>query len=107
MDIFIGSNLDELPLSKQGSADEKITPQKIMPKQKHQLVMQFQKRNGKPVSLIGRFFLENSELKALAKKLKSNLACGGSIEDEWILLQGDVREKAKKSLQNWGWIFKN
>lgn len=107
MNIFIGANLDELPLGQQGKTDENRVVKTHLPKEKHQLVMQFQKRNGKPVSLIGRFELNDKELKALAKKLKSSLACGGSIEDEWILLQGDVREVAKKALLNWGWKFKN
>jgi len=106
MDIFIGANLDELPLQKQGKTNETEASLEILPKEQHQLVMQFQKRKGKPVSLIGRFSLEDKEYKALVKKLKSSLACGGGIEDEWIMLQGDVRERAKKSLQDWGWKFK-
>lgn len=75
-------------------------------KQEHQLVFTFEKRKGKPVTLIGRFNLEEKEKKELLKLLKKKLACGGSIKDEWIELQGDVKQKTKELLQNEGWKFK-
>ncbi len=106
MELFIGAKLDELPLSKQGKNEEIKTTKDILPKSKHALSVRFEKRKGKPVSLIGPFMLQEKELKALVKKLKSSLACGGSIEDEWILLQGDVRQKMKKILQDLGFGFK-
>ena len=106
MDIFIGAKLDELPLKNQGKIDKVSLTRETLPKEKHHLVMQFEKRKGKPVSLVGRFSLDEKELKDLAKKLKSTLACGESVEGEWILLQGDVRQKIKEILIGWGWKFK-
>lgn len=38
------------------------------------------------------------DLKDLAKKLKSKFACGGTIKDDRIELQGNHRQKAKESL---------
>ncbi|MDP6648070.1 MAG: translation initiation factor [Candidatus Woesearchaeota archaeon] len=38
------------------------------------------------------------DLKELAKKLKSELACGGTIKDGKIELQGDHRQKTRKIL---------
>ncbi len=38
------------------------------------------------------------DLKDLAKKLKSELACGGTIKDGKIELQGEHKQKAKKIL---------
>lgn len=38
------------------------------------------------------------DLKELAKKLKSELACGGTIKEGKIELQGEQRQKTKKIL---------
>jgi translation initiation factor 1 len=76
-------------------------------KNEHQLVFTFEKRKGKPVTLVGRFYMSDKEKKAILKLLKTKLACGGGIKDEWIELQGDVKHKIKDILQNDGWKFKN
>ena len=41
-------------------------------------------------------------LKDVAKKLKSEFACGGTVKDGKIELQGDHRAKIKKSLVSLG-----
>ncbi len=42
------------------------------------------------------------DLKDLAKKLKSELACGGTIKDGKIELQGEHKQKTKKILVEYG-----
>ena len=42
------------------------------------------------------------DLKDLAKKLKSGLACGGTIKDGKIELQGEHKQKTKKILIYYG-----
>lgn len=42
------------------------------------------------------------DLKDLARKLKSELACGGTIKEGKIELQGEHKLKAKKILVNYG-----
>src|SRR3989338_2916398 len=42
------------------------------------------------------------DLKDLAKKLKSELACGGTIKDVKIELQGEHKQKTKKILIEYG-----
>lgn len=42
------------------------------------------------------------DLKDLAKKLKSELACGGTTKDGKIELQGEHKQKAKKILVAYG-----
>ncbi|MEK6837901.1 MAG: translation initiation factor [Nanoarchaeota archaeon] len=42
------------------------------------------------------------DLKEVAKKLKSDLACGGTVKEGRIELQGDHRQKAKNSLVKMG-----
>jgi len=75
-------------------------------KSEHQLVFTFEKRKGKPVTLVGRFYMSDKEKKAILKLLKSKLACGGTIKDEWIEIQGDVKNKIITILENDGWKFK-
>ncbi len=105
----MGAKLEEDILEFQGSKNQKKksnnSNQKI-PKNQHQLVFTFEKRKGKPVTLVGRFYLEDSEKKAVLKLLKTKLACGGAIKEEWIELQGDVKQKVIDILTNDGWKFK-
>ena len=44
------------------------------------------------------------DLKDLAKTLKSMLACGGTIKNRQIELQGDHRQKAKDILVKYGFL---
>lgn len=75
-------------------------------KNQHQLVFTFEKRKGKPVTLVGRFFLSVNEKKELLKLLKKKLGCGGTIKDEWIEIQGDKKEKIIEVLEADGWKFR-
>lgn len=90
--------------------NDKKNPKKesgnIIPKNQHQLVFTYEKRNGKPVTLVGRFNISDDEKKEVLKLLKKKLACGGSINDEWLELQGDVKEKIKTVLEADGWKFR-
>ncbi len=45
------------------------------------------------------------DLKDLAKKLKSELACGGTIKDGKIELQGEHKQKTKKILIDYGFAL--
>jgi translation initiation factor 1 len=78
----------------------------IIPKNQHQLVFTYEKRKGKPVTLVGRFYVDEKEKKEVLKLLKKKLACGGAVKDEWLELQGDVKERIKDVLSNDGWKFK-
>jgi translation initiation factor 1 len=78
----------------------------IIPKNQHQLVFTYEKRKGKPVTLVGRFNIKEDEKKEVLKLLKKKLACGGAIKEEWIELQGDLKEKIKNVLETDGWKFR-
>ena len=87
--------------------DKKKKPSnEILPKNQHQLVFTYEKRKGKPVTLVGRFYLNEKDKKEVLKLLKKKLACGGAIKEEWIELQGDVKDKIKTILEKEGWKFK-
>jgi len=87
-------------------APSNFNKNEILPKNQHQLVFTYEKRKGKPVTLVGRFNLSIEDKKEVLKLLKKKLACGGAIKDEWIELQGDVKQKIITILQGDGWKFK-
>ncbi len=58
------------------------------------------KRFGKLITIISGF--KNINLKTIAKNLKQELACGGTIKDKIIELQGNHLKNAKKALINQG-----
>lgn len=96
---------DSFDTSKNDKKNKNSTGE-LKPKNQHQLVFTFEKRNGKPVTLVGRFYIEENEKKEVLKLLKKKLACGGAIKEEWIELQGDVKEKVKEVLTKESWKFK-
>lgn len=85
---------------------------KIKAQNEHQLHVRFEKRKGKPTTLVGLFFYGEPSLKELHKKIKKSLACGGSIErdeilgGDYLVFQGDHREKVKPLFEKASWRFK-
>ncbi len=73
---------------------------------KHRLYFAKEKRRGKVVTIIKPFFLKDKELKALLKTLKAKLGSGGTIKENSIELQGEIKEKAKSILEKEGFRFK-
>jgi len=55
------------------------------------------RRFGKLTTLVEGFDT-SIDVKEIAKKLKSKLACGGTVKQKTIELQGDHKEKAKREL---------
>lgn len=60
-------------------------------------------RKGKGVTLIIGLPLSEEKLQELSKKLKQQLAVGGTVKDWTIELQGDQREKAAQALRKLGY----
>ncbi len=68
------------------------------------LRLMLDKRKGKTATIVLGMENETDEaVNALAKTLKTRLAVGGSDRDGEILLQGDIREKAKTLLLELGY----
>ncbi|MBT3280625.1 MAG: translation initiation factor [Campylobacteraceae bacterium] len=95
-----GDSWDTGKLKEKNKSFDKIS------KAEHQLVFTFEKRKGKPVTLVGRFHMSEKEKKEILKFLKTKLACGGAIKDEWLELQGNVKDKIINILETDGWKFK-
>lgn len=105
----LGSSLDN---DKGWHAD--VVPQKaplgkvgeIKPPSKHFLVQKMEKRLGKPVSIVGPFFLGKEALVLLCSKIKKKLGSGGTCKEEWLEFQGDCKDKLKALLILEGFRFK-
>jgi len=102
----MGANLDEETWDTSKNKPQKTTSTQSLPKNQHQLVFTFEKRNGKPVTLVGRFQMEEKEKKEILKLLKKKLGTGGTINEEWIEIQGDKKEQITKVLETDGWKFR-
>lgn len=63
-------------------------------------------RGGKAVSLVKNLVLSESDLKALAKKLKQDCGTGGTIKDGIIEIQGEHRERLAEVLRKLGYKVK-
>ena len=70
------------------------------------LCLSFQRRAGKPATVITGWEGSPGQLDRLAAWLKVSLACGGSARGGEILLQGDVRAKARVLLAGKGYKVK-
>lgn len=60
------------------------------------------KRFGKPATVIEGIDSKHLDMRDMAKKLKKRLACGGTIKNGTIMLQGDHRDKIKGHLMELG-----
>lgn len=67
---------------------------------------QVQGRGGKTVCVISGIPLPETGLKDLAKQLKQQCGCGGSVKDGTIEIQGDFRDKLKAALEKAGFTVK-
>jgi translation initiation factor 1 len=102
----MGANLTGDSFDTQKENKKKPQVQQNMPQKEHQLVFTYEKRNGKPVTLVGRFYCDENTKKEVLKLLKKRLACGGAMNEEWLELQGDVKDKIKTILEPQGWKFR-
>jgi translation initiation factor 1 len=55
------------------------------------------RRYGKIITIVSGFD-KNFDIKGTAKKLKEELACGGTVKNETIELQGNHKKKVKEIL---------
>jgi translation initiation factor 1 len=59
-------------------------------------------RGGKTVTVVEKLALPPRQLEAWLSDLKRALGCGGVVEGEALVLQGDSRERAGKWLEERG-----
>lgn len=80
--------------------------EETLPKERQQLRVKIDRSNrkGKAVTLISGFIGTTEDLKDLSKILKTKLSTGGSIKDQEIIIQGDVKNKVVEILKSEGYI---
>ncbi len=74
--------------------------------QEDPLICKYEKRKGKPITIIEGYTGADSDFKQLAKELKKFLSVGGSFKNEKIIIQGDYRDKIMDFLKNKGFKVK-
>ncbi|WP_422080081.1 translation initiation factor [Ulvibacterium sp.] len=70
------------------------------------ILCKYEKRKGKPVTILEGYKGAENDFKKLAKELKTRLSVGGSIKGEIIIIQGDYREKIMEILTEKGFEVK-
>ena len=86
--------------------DQDETPEEDTIAKEKQLLrirLDTKKRRGKAVTLITGFVGTEEDLTDLGKMLKVKCGVGGSVKDDEIIVQGDVREKVLTILQKEGY----
>ncbi len=70
------------------------------------LICKYEKRKGKPITLIEGYQGATSDFKKLTKAIQSLLSVGGSHKNETIIIQGDFRDKIMEFLKENGFSVK-
>lgn len=70
------------------------------------IICKYEKRKGKPITILEGYTGANSDFKALAKEIKTKLSVGGSFKDDKIIIQGDYRDKIMAMLKEKGFNVK-
>ena len=79
-----------------------------LPNDKQILKLRIEKkgRGGKTATIINNFIGSKESLKELSKEIKTFCSTGGSIKDNEIIIQGDLKSKIKVFLENKGYKTK-
>ncbi|OWP84785.1 translation initiation factor SUI1-related protein [Flavobacterium davisii] len=74
--------------------------------QKEPMICKYERRKGKPITIIAGYEGEDEDFKLLAKEIKNKLAVGGSFKEGEIIIQGDYRDKIMNILKDKGFKVK-
>ena len=70
------------------------------------IICKYEKRKGKPITILEGYNGAVDDFKILAKELKTTLSVGGSFKDDKIIIQGDYRDKIMQILKQKGFNVK-
>jgi translation initiation factor 1 len=89
----------------QPSEDENVEKSSIW-LQDDPIICKYEKRKGKPITILEGYTGATEDFKKLAKELKTKLSVGGSFKDDKIIIQGDYRNKIMEILKEKGFNLK-
>ena len=70
------------------------------------IICKYEKRKGKPITILEGYTGADKDFKKLAKELKTKLSVGGSFKGDKIIIQGDYRDKIMNILTEKGFKVK-
>lgn len=70
------------------------------------IICKYEKRKGKPITILEGYTGATDDFKKLSKELKTKLSVGGSFKDDKIIIQGDYRDKIMDILKDKGFEVK-
>lgn len=70
------------------------------------IICKYEKRKGKPITILEGYTGGDEDFKQLAKEIKMALSVGGSFKEDKIIIQGDYRDKIMQMLKNKGFKVK-
>lgn len=74
--------------------------------QEDPILCKYEKRKGKPITILEGYTGATEDFKILAKEIKTTFSVGGSFKDDKIIIQGDYRDKIMELLKNKGFNVK-
>jgi translation initiation factor 1 len=77
--------------------------EEIAKEQQKITITKTKRKYGKPVTVISGFSGKRIDLQSLAKELKAACACGGTLKNSTIELQGDQADRASRFLTSKGY----
>jgi len=86
--------------------EEKTVEKSTIWLQDDPIICKYEKRKGKPITILEGYTGATSDFKKLAKELKTKLSVGGSFKDDKIIIQGDYRDKIMTILKEKGFNVK-
>jgi len=95
------ADLDKLRASlPPGNAGPAVAAKKPEPKLPARAVVRLERkgRRGKEVTIVEKLELEPAELETWCRDLKQAMGCGGAVEGDAIVLQGDLRSRLPATL---------
>ena len=87
-------------------AEEKVVRKSTIWLQDDPIICKYEKRKGKPITILEGYTGATADFKILAKEIKTVLSVGGSFKDDKIIIQGDYRDKIMQMLKEKGFAVK-
>ena len=70
------------------------------------IICKYEKRKGKPITILEGYTGATSDFKKLAKEIKTKLSVGGSFKEDKIIIQGNFRDRIMTMLKEKGFNVK-